>query len=122
MDGRTAPVQARRKSREVLIVAARDWQLLGLGALLALASGAAQAENLDAGQSPPAFFAATRAACHSSPRGLAKDRGSSGLASYLQEHYTSGPQTAATLAAYLVANPGNPRGKQQPGGGAGATT
>jgi hypothetical protein len=121
MDGRTAPVQARRKSREVLIVAARGWQLLGLGALLALASVAAQAENLDAGKSAPALFAATCAACHSSPRGLARDRGSSGLASYLQEHYTSGPQTAATLAAYLVANPGNPRGKQQPAGRAATT-
>ena len=101
-------------------MAARGWQLLGLGALLALASVAAQAENLDAGKSAPALFAATCAACHSSPRGLAKDRGSSGLASYLQEHYTSGPQTAATLAAYLVANPGNPRGKQQPAGRAAA--
>ena len=102
-------------------MAARGWQLLGLGALLALASVAAQAENLDAGKSAPALFAATCAACHSSPRGLARDRGSSGLASYLQEHYTSGPQTAATLAAYLVANPGNPRGKQQPAGRAAAT-
>src|SRR5437588_9059569 len=119
--GRTAPVRARRKSREVLIVAARGWRLLGLGVLLALGGGAAQAENLDAGKSAPALFAATCAACHSSPRGLARDRGSSGLASYLQEHYTSGPQTAATLAAYLIANPGSPRGKQQPAGPPAAT-
>jgi mono/diheme cytochrome c family protein len=97
--GRTAPVRARRKSREVLIVAARGWQLLGLGAILALGGGAAQAENLDAGKPAPALFAATCAACHSSPRGLAKDRGSGSLASFLQEHYTSGPQSAASLAA-----------------------
>jgi hypothetical protein len=115
--GRTAPVRARRKSREVLIVAARGWQLLGLGAILALGGGAAQAENLDAGKPAPALFAATCAACHSSPRGLAKDRGSGSLASFLQEHYTSGPQSAASLAAYLIANPGTPaRGKQQPAG------
>ena len=93
---------------------ARSSKLLGLGAVLALASGAAQAENLDAGKSAPALFAATCATCHSSPRGLAKDRGSSGLASYLQEHYTSSPQSAAALAAYLIANPGNPRAKQAP--------
>jgi hypothetical protein len=96
--------------------------LFGRTAILALASGAAQAENLDAGKPAPALFAATCAACHSSPRGLARDRGSSGLASFLQEHYTSSPQSAAALAAYLIANPGSPpRGKQQPPGRAAAT-
>jgi hypothetical protein len=93
---------------------ARSSKLLGLAAMLALASGAARAENLDAGKSAPALFAATCQTCHSSPRGLSKDRGSGGLTSYLQEHYTSSPQSAAALAAYLIANPGNPRGKQGP--------
>jgi hypothetical protein len=92
----------------------RSSKLLGLGAVLALASGAAQAENLDAGKSAAALFTANCATCHSSPRGLAKDRGSGGLASFLQEHYTSGPQSAAALAGYLIANPGNPRAKQGP--------
>jgi len=91
----------------------RSSKLLGLGAVLALASGAAQAENLDAGKSAPALFASACATCHSSPRGLAKDRGAGGLTSYLQEHYTSSPQSAAALAAYLVANPGNSREKKQ---------
>jgi hypothetical protein len=104
-----------------LVVVTRGSVFLGLGAMLALASGAAQAENLDAGKPAPALFAATCAACHSSPRGLAKDRGSGGLASFLQEHYTSSPQSAASLAAYLIANPGNPRGKQQPTGRAAGT-
>lgn len=109
-------------SGEILVVAARGLKLLGLAALVAFASGAAQAENLDAGKSPSALFAASCAACHSSPRGLAKGRGSGTLASFLQEHYTSGPQTAASLAAYLVANPGSPpRGKQEPAGRAAAT-
>jgi hypothetical protein len=94
---------------------ARSSRMLGLGVMLVLGSGAAaQAENLDAGKSAPALFAATCQSCHSSPRGLAKDRGNSGLASYLQEHYTSSPQSAAALAAYLIANPGNPRAKQAP--------
>jgi hypothetical protein len=109
-------------SGEILVVATRGLKLLGLGALVVLASGAAQAENLDAGKSPSALFASSCAACHSSPRGLAKGRGNSGLVSFLQEHYTSGPQTAAALAAYLVANPGSPpRGKQEPAGRAAAT-
>jgi hypothetical protein len=92
---------------------ARCSKLVGLGAMLALAGGAAQAENLDAGKSAPALFASTCATCHSSPRGLAKDRGASGLASFLQEHYTASSQSAASLAAYLIANPGNPRAKQE---------
>jgi hypothetical protein len=104
-----------------LVVAARGLKVLGLGAIVALASGAAQAENLDAGKSAAALFANSCQSCHSSPRGLAKDR-SSGLTSFLQEHYTSGPQTAAALAAYLIANPGSaPRGKQPPPGRAAAT-
>jgi len=94
---------------------ARGAKLVGLGAMLALAGGAAHAENLDAGKSAQALFASTCSACHSSPRGLAKDRGPSGLASFLQEHYTSGPQSAASLAGYLIANPGSPqRAKQTP--------
>jgi hypothetical protein len=103
-----------------LVVVARRWQVIWFGAILALGGGGAQAENLDAGKSAPALFAATCATCHSSPRGLAKDR-SSGLVSFLQEHYTSSPQSAAALAAYLIANPGSPRGKQPPAAGRAAT-
>lgn len=103
---------------------ARGWQLVGLGAILALGGGAAQGENLDAGKSGPALFASACQACHSSPRGLAKNRGS-GLTSFLEEHYTSSPQSAALLANYLIANPGAPpsaRGKQTPAGEHSAAT
>ena len=96
---------------------ARGFQLVGLGMVVALGGSAAQAENLDAGKSGAALFASSCQTCHSSPKGLAKNRGS-GVASFLQEHYTSGPQSAAVLANYLIANPGAPppRGKQtQPG-------
>lgn len=125
MDGLLGPDRAgpvTGKSGEVLVVVARGWQLVGLGAMLALGGGAAQAENLDAGKSGAALFAATCQACHSSPRGLAKNRGS-GLTGFLQEHYTSGPQSAAVLANYLIANPGAPpRAKQtSPGENAAAT-
>jgi hypothetical protein len=107
---------AGSESGEILVVMGRGSKLLGLAAVLVLASGVARAENLDAGKSAAALFAASCAGCHSSPRGLAKDRGS-GLEGFLQEHYTSGPQSAAALAAYLIANPGSaPRGKQQPAG------
>jgi hypothetical protein len=94
-------------------VVARCWQLVGLGAMLALGGGAAQAENLDAGKSGAALFASACQACHSSPKGLAKNQGS-GLTSFLQEHYTSSPQSAVLLANYLIANPGAPppRAKQ----------
>jgi hypothetical protein len=110
------------KSGEVLVVVARGWQLVGLGAMLALGGGAVQAENLDAGKSGAALFAANCQACHSSPRGLAKNQGS-GLTGFLQEHYTSGPQSAGLLANYLVANPGTPpRGKQTPPGERAAAT
>ena len=88
MDGLLGPDRAgpaTGKSEEVLVVVARGWQLVGLGAMLALGGGAAQAENLDAGKSGAALFAATCQTCHSSPKGLAKNRGS-GLAGFLQEH------------------------------------
>src|SRR5262249_556777 len=116
--GRTARVR-RGKIGEVLIVVARGWRLVGLGAMLALGGGAAQAENLDAGKSGAALFAATCQACHSSPKGLAKNQGS-GVGSFLLEHYTSSPQSAQVLANYLIANPAAaappPRTKQTPAG------
>jgi hypothetical protein len=93
------------------LVVTRGWQIGGLAALLALGAGGAQAENLDAGKSAQALFTSTCASCHSSPKGLARNR-QYGLASFLQEHYTSSPQSAALLAAYLMANPGSPQGKQ----------
>lgn len=95
---------------------ARRWQVIGVGAVLMLGAGAARAENLDAGKSAPALFAASCSTCHASPRGLAKD--TSGLASFLREHYTASPESAATLAAYLTANAVTPR--QAPTGRAAA--
>jgi len=111
--GPRGPGRSGNRER-LLVVVRRGWQIVGLGAMLALGGGAAQAENLDAGKSGSALFASTCQACHSSPRGLARNR-SAGLTGFLQEHYTSSPQSAALLATYLLANPGAPpRGKQTP--------
>jgi len=98
-------------------VVGRGWQgqAVWVGALLALGIGSARAENLDAGKSAPALFAASCSACHASAKGLAKN--TSGLAGYLREHYTSGPETAAALAAYLSANAAGPASKQGSAGG-----
>ncbi|WP_349630141.1 hypothetical protein [Bradyrhizobium manausense] len=62
----------------------------------------ASAQNLDAGKSPEKLFADGCAACHRSPRGLAKGRYSLTLSWFLQDHYSAGPDTAKALAAYLV--------------------
>jgi hypothetical protein len=91
---------------------ARGWLVIWVGAALTIGGGMARAENLDAGKPAPALFAATCSACHASARGLAKN--TSGLVSYLREHYTASPESASILAAYLIANAGDPRAKQAP--------
>jgi hypothetical protein len=44
-------------------------------------------------------FASTCSACHKSPQGLAK---SGQVAGFLRQHYTTGPEMSAAMAAYLV--------------------
>ena len=48
----------------------------------------------------PRIFASTCSACHRSPQGLAK---SGQVAGFLRQHYTTGPEMSAAMAAYLVA-------------------
>ncbi len=63
----------------------------------------AQAQtNIDQGKSPAEIFSTDCATCHKSARGLAAGRGSSGLASFLVEHYTASKDQAAALAAYVM--------------------
>ena len=69
--------------------------------IAALTGGTAQAQDLDRHKSGAKLFTATCANCHRSPRGLAKDRFSWTLSHFLQQHYTSSPDSARTLAAYL---------------------
>jgi len=72
------------------------------GLILGFAAGPALAEDLEAGKTAAAIFAADCSACHHSPRGLAKGMSSSSLASFLREHYTTGSGPANDLANYLV--------------------
>jgi len=56
-------------------------------------------------------FAANCSACHKSPRGLAK---SGQVAGFLRQHYTTGPEMSAAMAAYLVAAGSPPDAKKGP--------
>lgn len=56
-------------------------------------------------------FASNCSACHKSPRGLAK---SGQVAGFLRQHYTTGPEMSAAMAAYLVAAGSAPEAKKGP--------
>src|ERR1700677_4705693 len=58
--------------------------------------------SIDQGKSPSEMFSLDCAPCHKSARGLAKGRTTSDLSSFLAEHYTSGKDQAASLAAYVM--------------------
>ena len=74
-----------------------------IGLFIGLVPAMAQAQtNIDQGKSPADIFANDCATCHKSARGLANGRGSSGLASFLVEHYTASKDQAASLAAYVM--------------------
>jgi len=63
-----------------------------------------QAQNLEAGKSPSQIFAGTCTACHKGPRGLLKTVPAGSLQSFLKQHYTTSPEMASLLAAFLVSN------------------
>jgi hypothetical protein len=91
--------------------------LLVIAGLLAL-PGAARAEPTDysAGKTPAQLFSGDCAACHQSPRGLAKGKDQRSLAEFLREHYTTKAEIAGVIATYLLSNPGpapEPRGRQR---------
>jgi hypothetical protein len=80
-----------------------------IGAAAVAAAFSAQAQsNLDAGKSSAQIFAATCNACHRSPRELKPTS-----AGYLRQHYTTGAQEAAAMAAYLAAVGSDARAVQQ---------
>lgn len=82
----------------------RGWiaPLIAVGAALVLTAAVARAQNLDAEKPPAKLFADSCASCHRNARGLAKGRFTLTLAWFLRDHYTSGPDSAKTLASYLV--------------------
>src|SRR3984957_16352103 len=74
---------------------------IGLVPVMAPVMARAQT-NIDQGKSPAEIFANDFATSHKSVRELANGRGSSGLASFLVEHYTASKDQAAALAAYVM--------------------
>ena len=64
--------------------------------------------NLDAGKSAQQIFAATCSNCHRSAREIKRT-----TTSFLREHYTTGSQEAATMAAYLAGIGSDPKAIEQ---------
>jgi hypothetical protein len=64
----------------------------------------AQTQNLEAGKSPSQIFAGTCTACHKSPRGLLKTVPAGSLQGFLRQHYTTSPEMASLLSAFLISN------------------
>ena len=94
--------------------------LLLIAGLLALPGTAcAQQTDYSAGKTPAQLFSGDCAACHSSPKGLAKSQDQRSLTSFLREHYTTRSETAGALAAYLMGNPGTAAPVRNPGEPAG---
>jgi hypothetical protein len=83
-------------------VSSLRWLIL-FGIVGAFASGPLLAQDFTQGKSPAQLFAGDCAACHKSPQGLAKSDARS-VASFLREHYTTKPEMADALAAYLLAS------------------
>src|ERR1700733_989360 len=74
--------------------------------VLALADGAARAQDFTAGKTPAQLFASDCSACHRGTAGLAKGRDARTLSSFLREHYTTKPESAGALAAYVASGIG----------------
>jgi hypothetical protein len=71
---------------------------------------AAAQTSIDQGKSPAEMFSLDCATCHKSARGLANGRNTSALAGFLDQHYTSGKDQAASLAAYVMGAGGGDAG------------
>ena len=83
-----------------------------VSAMVAIGLGAAALHAQTALEDPknaPKIFANTCSACHKSPQGLAK---SGGTASFLRQHYTTGPEMSNAMAAYLAAAGNGPPSKK----------
>jgi hypothetical protein len=77
--------------------------VLTIGFLAALAPATVCAQtNIDQGKSASQIFSNACAECHKSPSALRKGKSAAAVAEFLREHYTTGAQQAASLAAYVV--------------------
>src|SRR3979411_1452400 len=81
---------------------------LSLATVMLLIGGFAaapvRAQNLEAGKSPSQIFAGTCTACHKGARGLVKTVSPGSLPGFLRQHYTTSPEMAGQLSAYLLSN------------------
>jgi hypothetical protein len=84
-------------------VSGNRWPIV-FGILAAAASGPVAAQDFTQGKTAAQLFAGDCAACHKSPQGLAKGGDPRSIASFLREHYTTKPEMADALAAYVAAN------------------
>jgi hypothetical protein len=82
----------------------------GVTVAMALGTVALRAQTqLEDPRNAQKIFASTCSACHKSPQGLGK----AGSASFLRQHYTTGPEMSAAMAAYLAsAGSGPPPGRK----------
>jgi hypothetical protein len=75
--------------------------LAGVAIAVGLSTVALRAQTaLEDPRNASKIFANTCSACHKSPQGLAKN----GSASFLRQHYTTGPEMSNAMAAYLASN------------------
>ena len=75
--------------------------LVGMTVAAGLCTVALRAQTaLEDPKNAPKIFANTCSACHKSPQGLAKG---GNTASFLRQHYTTGPEMSAAMASYLAA-------------------
>ena len=99
---------ANRGGRDVVVRKMQTRLMLSHGIRLAIGSLAlcfttlaGAQESLERGKNAAQLYAANCAGCHKSPQSVAKARGFFELESFLREHYSPSPQSAATLVAYL---------------------
>lgn len=88
--------------------------LLVVAVMAGLGGSATVAQNLDQGKPAKKLFAESCAACHRSPRGLAKGRFHLTLYLFLQKHYSSGSSSAWALTSYLESIDSGKRGAAKP--------
>src|SRR5258707_562046 len=88
--------------------------VVAVSVMTVLIGTSAHAQNLDEGKSAQALFANGCAACHRSPRGLAKCRCRLTLFAFLQQHYSTSSSTAWELTSYLESVDSPPRGRPRP--------
>src|SRR6185437_7230166 len=63
-----------------------------------------RAQNLEAGKTPAQIFAGSCTACHKGSRGLLRTVPPGSLPGFLRQHYTTSPDMAKMLSAYLISN------------------